>query len=99
LSWGRSAGQRVATGIFTYVAPKDQVQKNHNKEAMAILENKKSQMILDRQSTAADYIPSHKYKANFLDYYSEFVEKNKQVGNRHMEGSFSHFKAYLGSHF
>ena len=29
LEWGKSAGQRMSTGIFTYVKPKDQIQKNH----------------------------------------------------------------------
>lgn len=57
LEWGRNAGQRMATGVFTYVKPKDQVQRNHNKEAMIILETKRSQMILDRQAINSGYIP------------------------------------------
>ena len=99
LEWGRGEGQRDATGIFTYTEPKDQLQKNHNKEALAILENKKSQMILDQQTIAAGYIPKHKFKANFLDYYAEFVKNNRQVNNRHIEGSFAHFKTFLGKTF
>ena len=82
LAWGREAGQRSATGIFTYVKPKDQLQKNHNKEALAILEMKKSQMQLDQQTISAGYIPKHKYKANFLDY-KEYVDNNRQHNNRH----------------
>jgi hypothetical protein len=99
LAWGREAGQRSATGIFTYATPKDQLQKNHNKEALAILENKKSQMTLDRQSVSAGYIPNHNFKSNFLDYYAEFVKNNRQEKNRHSEGSFAHFKAFLGKTF
>jgi integrase len=99
LAWGREAGQRAATGIFTYVHPKGQFQKNHNKESLAILENKKSQMILDQQSIAAGYIPKHNYKSNFLDYYAAFVKNNKQPNNRHIEGSLAHFKAFLGQGF
>jgi Phage integrase SAM-like domain len=99
LAWGREAGQRAATGIYTYVHPKGQFQKNHNKESLAILENKKSQMILDRQSVAAGYIPNHNYKSNFLDYYAAFVKNNKQPNNRHIEGSLAHFKAFLGKRF
>ena len=38
---GREKGQRPATGIFTYVKPKDQIQKNHNKEALSIRSMKK----------------------------------------------------------
>lgn len=56
-------------------------------------------MILDQQSIAAGYIPKHSYKSNFLDYYEEFVKNNKQANNRHIEGSFAHFKAFLGKGF
>ena len=39
--FGRSEGQRHSTGIFIYKNPKDQIQKNHNKEALTLLEVKK----------------------------------------------------------
>jgi len=84
---GREVGQRIATGIFTYASPANQIQKDHNKQSLAILEMKKSQMILDSQSTATGYIPQHKYKTNFLDYYEEFVKLNRRYGNRHLECS------------
>ena len=33
--FGRGTGQRPSTGIFIYKNPKDQTQKNHNKQALA----------------------------------------------------------------
>ncbi len=33
-------------------------------------------MILDRQSVAIAYIPAHKIKTNFLDFYYEYLEAN-----------------------
>ena len=48
--WGKGPGQRKAAGIFTYTKPKDPIQKNHNKEALALLETKKSQMVIEQQS-------------------------------------------------
>jgi hypothetical protein len=36
--WGRGQGERIKTSVFTYVKPQNQVEKNHNKEALAILE-------------------------------------------------------------
>lgn len=96
LEWGRNAGQRMATGVFTYVKPKDQVQKNHNKEAMTILEMKRSQMILDHQAISSGYIPQHKIKSNFLDYYAEFVKQNSRKGNRHLSQSLGSFKTFIG---
>lgn len=99
LEWGRGAGQRSATGIFTYVKPKNQVEKNHNKQALLLLETKKSQLIIEQQCIGTGIVPAHKMKANFLDYYSEYVLNNKRDGNRHLPGSFEHFKAFLKKDF
>ena len=34
----REKGLRPSTGIFIYTKPKDQIQKNHNREALTLLE-------------------------------------------------------------
>jgi len=47
------------------------IQKNFNKEALAILQTKKSQMILEGQAINTGHIPQHKVKSNFLDYYED----------------------------
>ena len=47
---GRSGGQRKASGIFTYIKPKGAIQRNQNKEGLAILKTKRSQLILDGQA-------------------------------------------------
>jgi hypothetical protein len=93
--WGKSPGDRKAAGIFTYTKPKDQIQKNHNKEALALLETKKSQMIIDQQSIGTPYIPVHRFENNFLDYYADFVEENKRPGNRHLQSSLIRFKRFI----
>lgn len=99
LEWGKDEGQRVSTGIYTYAKPKDQLQKNHNKEAHLILENKQSQMILDRQAINSGYIPQHKIKSNFLDYYQDYVKLNSPKGNRHLRQSFISFKKFIGKEY
>lgn len=99
LEWGKSAGQRRSTGIYTWAKPKNQIEKNHNKEALAILETKRSQMILDKQAINSGYIPQHKIKSNFLDYYSEFVRLNPTPGNRHLASSLNIFIKFLGKDF
>jgi hypothetical protein len=65
--FGRGKGQRPATGVFIYTNPKDQIQKNHNKEALKLLEVKKSQLTIEQQATGSAFIPAHKFKANFAD--------------------------------
>ena len=81
----------MATGIFTYIKPKDQIQKNHNREALALLETKKSHFILEIQAAGTGFILHHKLKTNFLDFYKDFVKKNKRENNR----SLSAFKKFL----
>jgi len=96
---GRGKGQRGSLGLFTYVKPKDAQQRNHNKETLAILNVKRGQAIIDRQATGTEYIPSHKFKANFLEYYEEYVNTHKRNDNRHLQCSFKQFKKFLGKSF
>src|SRR5687768_17241962 len=97
--WGKGSGQRIASGIFTYTKPKNQIEKNFNKEALAIVETKRAQMILDGQAINSGYIPQHKLKQNFLDYYADFVRANARTGNRHLQNSLSAFKAFIKKDF
>jgi len=94
--WGKAADQRRAAGVFTYTTPKDITQKNHNREAKALLETKRSQLILEQQSIGSAYIPQHRFKSNFFDFYSEFVNNNKRDGNRHLECSLTQFRKFIG---
>ena len=50
LEWGKQKGERMSAGIFNFAEPENQVQRNHNKEALAILESKKSKLTLELQS-------------------------------------------------
>ncbi len=95
LSWGRTSGQRQSTGIYTYVKPADQLQRNHNKEALLILETKRSQMVIDMLAVNTGFIPHHKIKQNFLDFYDEFAKANSRTGNRSLACSLSAFKDFL----
>ena len=95
----RLQGQRKSTGIFTWLKPKNQLEKKHNKEALAILENKRSQMVLDGQAINSGYTPQHKIKTNFLDYYSDYIKANRKAGNRHLETSLTAFKNFIRRDF
>jgi len=56
IEYGREAGERQATGIFTYTRPKNQVEKNHNKEALLLVETKKSELIIEQQAIGSGFI-------------------------------------------
>src|SRR5579859_6259826 len=75
---GSSPGQRRATGIFTFTAPTNAVERLHNKETLHILEIKRSQLLQDMYSLGTGILPSYRLKANFLDYYEEFVKTHKK---------------------
>lgn len=92
---GRGKGQRPAMGIFTYVNPKTQIERNHNKETKDLLEVKKGQSILEKQAIGTPYIPKHKLNENFLDYYAEYVRKNKKDNNKHLYYSLYHFRDFI----
>lgn len=96
---GRGPEQRPSTGIFIYAKPKNQTEKNHNKESLKLLDVKKSNFILENQAIGTGFIPTHKFKDNFLDYYEEYIKLNKRDGNRHLSCSFSRFKKFLGKDF
>jgi integrase len=97
--YGRGKGQRPSTGVFIYAKPKDQIQKNHNKEALALLEVKKSQLTIEQQAIGSAFIPGHKFKTNFLDYYKEYVKLNTRKGNRHLANSLAQFKLFIKGDF
>jgi integrase len=97
--WGKKAGQRIATGVFVYACPAGTVQKNHNKEALKLLEVKRSQLTLDALSVGTRFISSHRYECNFLSFYKDYVNRNKQFGNRHLECSYNQFKKFVRSDY
>jgi hypothetical protein len=64
--FGRGKGQRPSTGIFIYAKPKNQIEKTHNKEALALLETKKNQLVIEKKAIGSAFIPSHKFKLTLL---------------------------------
>ena len=93
--WGQASNAKISAGIFTYTQPKNQVEKSHNKEALTLLEIKRSQFTIEQQSIGTGYIPAHRYKSNFLDFYQDFVKKNAREGKRHLATSLVHFKTFI----
>jgi integrase/recombinase XerD len=94
--WGKEKGERIATGVFTYRRPANDIQRHHNQEALAILEAKRAQVILNHQATNSGYFLQHKLKSNFFDYYEAFVKSNRKYGNRHLENSLKAFRNFVG---
>lgn len=96
LEWGKAAGERRATGIYTWAKPKTNEQKGYNKEALSVLEAKRSQLVIEKQAVATGYIPAHKILDNFFDYYQGYVSNNERVGNRSLSASLTAFRKFIG---
>lgn len=96
---GRVKGKRPSTGIFIYTNPKTQVERDHNKEAKMLLEVKKSQVIIEMQAIGTPFIPQHKFKENFLDFFDEYVKNHKKDDNRHLPCCFTKFKKFIKKDF
>jgi len=97
--WGKKAGQRVASGIFTYTHPSTPIEREHNKEALRILAIKRAHLILDWQAIGTGLIPIYRLQANFLDFYADYVERNKRFDPRRLPISFTQFKRFINGHF
>jgi integrase len=97
--YGRGPGQRPSTGLFIYTNPKNQIEKNHNKQELLLLETKKSQLTIEQQAVGSAYIPAHKFKSNFIEYFEEYVTLNKRKGNRHLSNSLKQFKLFINKNF
>jgi hypothetical protein len=65
------------------------------RQALLLLDVKKSQITIEQQAIGSPFVPQHRFKDNFFDYYQEFVENNKREGNRHLEASLSKFRAFV----
>ena len=94
--YGRGKGQRPSAGMFSYVQPKNEAERLHNVETKALLAVKEGQSIIEMQAIGTEYIPQHKFKANFLDFYQEYVDNNQTPGNRHLKNSLAQFKKFIG---
>jgi integrase len=97
LAWGKKAGQRLATGIFTYTNPINRIQEAYNKEAYRQVEIKKAKLLLDWQSLGNSILARQKYTPNFIEFYADYVTQNKQHGNRHLDGSYRHFCSFISA--
>jgi hypothetical protein len=85
--------------LYLYALLNHPICLHHNKEALILVATKKSELLLEQQAIGTGFIPSHKYKANFLDYYDEFVKNNARDGNRHLKNSRAQFELFLKKNF
>lgn len=97
--WGKGPGERKATGRYTWAKPKNQIQKNYNKEQLQIIQQEQAQRLIDMSSIGTQHVPSHRFKANFLDFYADYVKENENITNRAIRNSYNSFKKFIKKQF
>jgi integrase len=83
--------------IFIYRRPRNELEKEHNKETLSLGEHVRAKRQLDVQNRRYDFLSESKLKSNFIDFFRE--EADKRPGNANWEMSLKYFKEFAGSDF
>jgi integrase len=69
--------------LYLYEKPKNQIEKDHNKQTLQLAETIKSKRILDAQSTSHGFISTVKSKICFLAFFRKLVDKKYESEGNH----------------
>lgn len=94
LEWGKAAGQRRATGIFTYSKPSDRIQRDFNRQQLQILASAQAELTLKMNAQQSGPVIMRSKHKNFFDYCDEYAANNKVEGNRHLENCVAQWKKF-----
>ncbi len=77
--------------LYLYEKPKNQLQKDHNKETLHLAESIRAKRILEAQSSRFGFRSSAMSKTSFLDYF-------KKLANIRREDSNSNYEKWMAVH-
>lgn len=83
--------------LQVFVKPKNNLEKDHNKETMILAEAVRAKMLIDLQTTANGFISSVKSKISFLDYFEKLTNKRAEISNGNggnWKSTYEHLKDY-----
>ena len=67
--------------LFLYDKPKNQIEKDHNKQTLQLAETLKAKKVIEAQTTAHGFISKVKSKICFVAYFKTLVDKKDSTGN------------------
>ena len=67
--------------LFLYDKPKNQIQKDHNKQTWQLAETIKAKKMVDDQTTAHGFISKIKSRICFVAYFKTLVDTKESTGN------------------
>ena len=83
--------------IYIYTRPKNNLEKDHNKETLSLGEYIRAKRQLDVQNRRFDFLSDSKLRSNFIDYFEE--QASKREGSHNWRMSINYFKAFAGEVF
>ena len=80
--------------LYIYSKPKNQIQREFNKETMLLAESQQAKRQTEIQNNRFDYVSETKLKSKFIEFFQVEAAKRKNCYNWVM--SVNYFKAYFG---
>jgi integrase len=83
--------------LYLYENPKTNLEKEHNKETMALAEAIRAKRMLDFQTTGSGFVSNEGGKIGFLDYFHHLAEKKASGSNGNggnWKSTYEHLKEY-----
>ncbi len=94
------SNKRIRESIHLHIFsnPKTAIEKNHNKETMALAENIKAKRQLELQSTSNGFRSKELLKLNFIEYFEKLTnERKSSPGNYgNWDSALKHLKKVFG---
>lgn len=81
---------------YIFTKPKDDLEKQHNKEAKKLAESIRSKREIEMNQAEHGFAPKTAKNINFLTYYDRFVETYPKKDKRLAHASLQYFKTFIG---
>ncbi|MDB5011867.1 MAG: site-specific integrase [Daejeonella sp.] len=92
----RKLTRREHLKIYVFDQPKNTIEKNHNKETMALAENVRAKRQLEVQNRQYGFISDSRSNENFIDYFIELAKKKRGSSAHIWEMAVRYFEDFAG---
>ena len=85
--------------IYTFDKPKNAVEKNHNRETLALAESVRAKRQLEIQNKQFGFISDSRRNESFLDYFKKIAEKKRGISSDIWKMAVRYFESFAGEDF
>lgn len=84
--------------IYIYKKPKNDTERFHNEETLALAQHIKAKRILDIQAMKYDFISERMMKGNFVEFFESEKNKASKGDSDNWDMALRYFKNFAGEH-